>query len=227
MTELSDRMVDLLEREFGVLANRDAGKIEFGPLFRDFTLTFDPENAVEDIVDQAANFNEDGFVLRQTIPPMTPGSLPPLKDIREAAYDYLHAVDDTMYRMKGWRKAGMSDEEIKDVLDSEYSSRGSNKLGIDMEHGIVRFDNPNLHRERGISTEMSVDDVMYILKDEWDDNSISDLICEEIGVNGTPSGTPSLVDLMDESHEIHCTLIEMSAMLQEQREIEQMQQDCR
>ena len=131
MTELSDKMVDRLESEFGATVNRDAGEIEFYSDFgEDFILSFDPEDAVEDIADQAENFDEDEHVLLWTDPQVNPDSLySSLSDIEDAAEDYLDTLENALVKMKGWRAAGMTDEEIKNEVEETLHSP---EFNIDM-----------------------------------------------------------------------------------------------
>jgi len=218
MTELSDAMVERLENEFGATVNRDAGEIEFYSDFgEDFILSFDPDDAVEDIADQAENFDEDEHVLLWTDPQVNSDSLySSLSDIEDAAEEYLDTLENALVKMKGWRAAGMSDEEIKDELDSQDLG----ELNIDMDNGEIVFDNPHMYRDCGAGEEMTVDDVMNAIHDEYDNHGIDDLICSEIGTIGTGHGAPPITGLIEDSKGIHKTLNEMADMLEEQRAVE-------
>lgn len=225
MTELSDKMVERLEDEFGATVRPDSGEIEFYSDFgEDFILRFDPDNAVEDIADQAENFNEDEHVLIWTTPQIDPGSLySSLSDIEDAAEEYLNALEDALIQMKSWVAAGMTDEEIKDELDSHDLG----KLNIDMDNGEIVFDQPAMYRDCGTGDKMTVDDVMNAVQYEYDSHDIDDLICEKIGVTGTGKGAPPISSLIEDSQGIHKTLNEIADMLIEQRDLEQQEEACR
>lgn len=222
MTELSDKMVERLENEFGATVNRDAGEIEFYSDFgEDFILSFDPDDAVEDIAEQAENFDEDEHVLLWTDPQVNSDSLySSLSDIEDAAEEYLDTLENALVKMKGWRAAGMTDEEIKDELDSQDLG----ELNIDMDNGEIVFDNPALYRDCGTGEEMTVDDVMTAIHDEYDSYDIDDLVCEKIGVTGTGHGAPPITGLIEDSQGIHKTLNEIADMLIEQRDLEQQEE---
>lgn len=225
MTELSDKMVDRLESEFGATVNRDAGEIEFYSDFgEDFILSFDQDDAVEDIADQAENFDEDEHVLLWTVPQIDRDSLySSLSDIEDAAEGYLDALEDALIQMKSWVAAGMTDEEIKNELDSHDLG----ELNIDMDNGEIVFDQPAMYRDCGTGDEMTVDDVMNAIQYEYDSHDIDNLICDEIGVEGTGHGAPPITGLIEDSQGIHKTLNEMADMLIEQRDLEQQQEACR
>lgn len=227
MTELSDRMIERLENEFGATVSPDYGEIEFYSDFgEDFILNFDPENAVEDIEDQAENFDEDEHVLLWTTPQINPDSLyHSLSDIEDAAEEYLDTLEDALTQMKANRIAGWTDEQIKDWLDSDDAPHRDDGFIIDMDNGEISFDDPALYRDIGTGERMTVDEVMDVIRNEYDSYDLDSLICDEIGVTGTGNGAPSITGLIEDSQRIHKTLNEMSDMLQEQRDIEQ--QECR
>lgn len=228
MTELSDRMIERLEDEFGasVWVGPRSGEIEFCSGYgEDVVLHFNPDNAVEDIIDQAENFSEDEHVLMWTTPQGDPSSLhSDLSSIRGAAEDYLNDLDDAFTQIKNWRAAGWSDKDIKDGIDNGYlRSHNEQAFGIDMENGEICFNHPALYRDLGTGEEMTVDEVMDAIQDERSSHDVDDVICEEIGVDGTALGAPSISDLIEDSQGIHQTLDFMSNMLQEQRDIEQQE----
>ena len=226
MTELSDKMVERLENEFGATVNRDAGEIEFYSDFgEDFILSFDPGTAVEDIADQAENFDEDEHVLLWTDPQVNPDSLySSLSDIEDAAEEYLDALEDALIQIKSLVAAGMTDEEIKDVFDSGDAPHRDDGFIVDMDNGEISFDDPAMHRDIGTGERMTVDDVMNAIQYEYDSHGIDNLICEEIGTNGTGHGAPPITGLIEDSQRIHKTLNEMADMLIEQRDLEQQQE---
>ena len=222
MTELSDRMIERLEDEFGARVSLDAGEIEFySPAGEDFILPFDPDNAVEDVRGYADNFNEDEHVLMWTTPQIDPNSLyHSLSDIEDAAETYLDTIGDVLGQIKDNRKAGWTDEQIKDWLESDDAPGVENGLRIDIDNGEIEYDDPALYRDPGTGVKMSVDEVIATLWGEhctWD---LDSLICDQIGVIGTGNGAPPITGLIEDSQRIHKTLDEIADMLEERRDIE-------
>lgn len=114
----------------------------------------------------------------------------------------------------------MTDEEIKNEVEETLHSP---EFNIDMDNGEIVFDNPALYRDCGTGEEMTVDDVMTAIHDEYNSYDIDDLVCEKIGVTGTGHGAPTITGLIEDSKGIHKTLNEIADMLIEQRDIEQQE----
>lgn len=235
MTELSDKMIERLEDEFGATVRVPAvsapgandGELEFYSDYgEDFYMCFDPENAVEDITEQAENFDEDAHVLMWTHPQIDPDSLyHSLSDIEDAADTYLDTINDAITQIQDNRNAGWTDEQIKDWLESDDAPGVENGLRIDMDNGEIEYDDPALYRDIGTGEQMTVDEVMDAIRNEYDSYDLDSLICDEIGVTGTGKGAPSITGLIEDSQRIHKTLQEMADMLQEQRDLDR--QECR
>lgn len=233
MTELSDKMIDRLESEFGATVRIPAmsapgandGEVEFYSDYgEDFLLCFDPENAVEDITEQAENFNEDAHVLMWTTPQIDPDSLyHPLSEIEDAAETYIDTIDNVIDQIQDNRNAGWTDEQIKDWLESDDAPGVENGFRIDMDNGEIEYDDPALYRDIGTGEKMSVDDVLSALQDEYYNQDLDSLICDEIGVTGTGNGAPPITGLIEDSQGIHKTLTEIADMLQEQRDLDQQE----
>jgi len=217
-------MIERLQDEFGATVNRDTGEIGFYTNYgQDYQIRVVPSDAVEGVADIAETWDEDKNVLLWTVPQINPRSLrSSLSDIKDAAEEYLNTIEYALLQMNSWRAAGMSDEEIRGKLDSPEFG----KLKFDMDNGMIYFDNPDMYRDCGTCGKMTVDDVMKALLDEYNSHDIDDLICHKIRVYGTDHGALPISDLIDESHEIHKTLLDMASMLQEQRDLEQ-QEECR
>ena len=235
MTQLSDAMVDLLENAYNgkviEKVDRENGKIEFRCGYgSDFVLNFDPENAVEDIAEQAKNFNEDAYVLTWTTPRGNPDSLRhPLSDILHAADSYFFCLQDALYQLKDWRASGMTDKQISDSIENGGLLSGGRRrtFNIDMDNGEISFDHPILkHRDLGTGKKMTVDDVINVFQEEYTGHVIDDRFCDAIGVDGMRPGALPIASLIADSGIIHATLDCISNMLQEQRDIEQ-QEECR
>lgn len=228
MTELSDRMIERLENEFGATVNVGPfeGEIEFYSDFgNDFILNFNPENAVDDITYQAENFDEDANTLLWTTPQIDSALLyHSLSDIEDAAEEYLDTLDDVLTQMKANRNAGWTDEQIKDWLDSADAPHRDDGFIIDMDNGEISFDDPAMYRDIGTGEQMTVDEVMDAIQDEYYSYDLDSLICDEIGVSGTGHGAPPITGLIEDSQRIHKTLSEIADMLEEQRDIEQQEE---
>lgn len=193
MTELSDKMIERLEDEFGadvtVPASGD-GEIRFlSVLGEDVTVSFNPENAVEDIVEKAEAFNEDKHVLEQIAPQIDPDSLRcPLSNIKRAASVYLYTLEYVLDEIKDKRAAGCSDEDLRDLLDSREAPGREDGLRINMDRGEIVFDYPGLHRNIGTGERMTADDLVNTMQAEHDASNIGSIICDEIGITGIGNG---------------------------------------
>lgn len=227
MTQLSDAMVERLYDSLGATVDRENGELEFmSGDGEDVVLHFNPDTAVEDIIDQAENFDEDAHVLQHTDPQGDPSSLRhSLSDIRDAAKDYPNDVESTYYRLKNWRDAGWSDKDIKDEIENGglRSYGGGHKFDIDLDNGVIRYDSPIIDRDLGTGYEMTVDEVIEAIRDDLNVD-VDDLICEEIGVTGPEPGAPEISELIEDSQGIHWMLDCMSDILQDQRDIEQQEE---
>lgn len=232
MTELSDKMIERLGDEFGADVTVPAfgdGEIRFlSILGEDVIVGFDPENAVEDIVEKAENFNEDKHVLEQIAPQIDPASLRcPLSKIKTAASIYLCTLEYVLDEIEDRRASGCSDEDLSDLFDSREAPGREDGLRINMDRGEIVFDYPgtyHMHRNIGTGERMTADDLVNAMQAEHNASNIGALICDEIGITRIGNGAP-IIGLIEDSRWIHKTLNEMSNMLQEQLDLDQ--QECR
>ena len=233
MTQLSDAMVERLYDSLGATVDRENGELEFmSGDGEDVVLHFNPDTAVEDIIDQAENFNEDAYVLTWTTPKGSLNSLRhPLSVYLDAAEDYFWCLRDALYQLKDWRASGMTDKQISDSIGNGGLLSGGRRrtFNIDMDNGEVSFDHPILkHRDLGTGKKMTVDEIINALQKEYDGHVIDDRFCDAIGVDGMRPGALPVASLIADSGIIHGTLSCLSNILQEQRDIEQQQEEaCR
>ena len=220
MTELSDAMVERLEDEFCVSVDRDNGELGFCSNFgEDFTMNFNPANAFEDIVDQARNFDEDEHILLWTKEGRSdnPNSI---ADIADDADVYMDGLQYLLGAIKSRMNSGWTEKQFEDWFESKDAPMKNEGFSVDMENGIISFDSPSFYREIGTDEQMTAQDVLDCIQNEYDEHDVNDIVCEEVGVSGTVSGAPPITALAEDAEGIHKTLNDIADMLEEQRAVE-------
>jgi len=233
---LTERMIERLEDEFDAKVDTNACQIEFPtPLGGTEIVPYDPDHALESIQFAAKTYDEGAEVLARTVErPLQSywdglifDDATPMMILQDAE-QYKGDLHELISLMKQHIAEGWGDEQFEDWIgkDRRLFSQGTMDDGfkIGMDSGDIEYESfsvyPEICYDRG---KMTARDVLEALENEDRTRTVSDVVCDTIGVSGPANSNHSMVEIIRGVHSVRKTLESMSDMLEEERELEENQ----